>query len=194
MSRAAKIAGYVMAAIVAIAIGVTASLSLGTGWRAYTVYGGSMEPHYAEGDLIVTSSSSVADVEPGQIIVFTADWASAKYEQRVVHRVAAVGNVDGVPFAYTRGDANSVDDPQPVNLRTDDVSVVRFSVQNGAFWLDMLTAPYALALIFAGLGIAGTAAALATGRSPLGLRNSGWLRTAQHAPQRQTTPHPEQLL
>ena len=68
-------------------------------WRAYTVQGGSMEPHYGTGDLIVTSTVDPESVQAGQIIVFTADWASEKYEHRVVHRIAAIGTVDGSPVA-----------------------------------------------------------------------------------------------
>lgn len=188
-----RISIVIVVTAVAAAIGVAASLGIGTGWRAYTVYGGSMQPQYAQGDLIFTSSSSVGNVKPGQIIVFTADWASEKYEQRVVHRVAAVGTVDGVPFAYTRGDANSVDDPLPVDLRSEDVSVVRFSVSNGAFWMDVITAPYSLALIFATLGIAVAGIALSAGLSPRSVRNTNWLKTPATASQQSSAGQQERF-
>ncbi len=137
-------------AVAATAIGVTAGLLSGSGWKAFTVHGVSMEPHYYQGDLIITSSLENRALEPGSIIVFTADWASARHDNRVVHRVTALGSINGVPYAYTRGDNNSVDDPYPVNLAADDVQVVRLSVANGAHWLERLTTPRMLALTVAG--------------------------------------------
>ncbi len=195
MRTARNASTFFVLAAVAISIGVFASLSVGTGWRVYTVYGGSMEPHFSQGDLIFTSSASPASIEPGEIIVFTADWASEKYQQRVVHRVAAVGVVNGEPFAYTRGDANSIADPGPVDLTSDSVRVVRFSVSNGAFWLRLLTTPYALALIVAAMGITLTGFALSRGITPSRLGDAAvWLRTPPAQSQRSTAPQSETLL
>ncbi len=173
---------YLLGAVIAAVIGIVAGFSIGTGWRAYTVHGGSMEPHYQQGDLIVTSALDARSAEPGQIIVFTADWASERYNQRVVHRIIAVGSADGVPFAYTRGDANTIDDPQPVDLTASSVRVVRFSVSNGAFWLAQLTAPYALAGFVALLGLAATTVLMKTGLPLPGLRRARQLTPA--APER----------
>lgn len=179
---------------IAATIGVYSSLSIGTGWRAYTVHGGSMEPHYAQGDLIITSSVNAANIEPGQIIVFTADWASEKYEQRVVHRVAAVGTIDGLPIAYTRGDANSIADPQPVDLTGDNVSMVRFSLSNGSFWLELLTAPYALAGILAATGIAVAGLAISRGLPSFEPRKTHWFRSKGTDTQGSSTQQQEQVL
>ena len=116
----------------------SAVVRFGSDWRAYTVQGGSMEPHYQQGDLILTSRSGSTNVEPDEIIVFKADWASKQYEQRVVHRVAAVAEIDGKPVAFTRGDANSIADPIPVDL-TGDVRIVRYTVGSGGVWVQFLT-------------------------------------------------------
>lgn len=172
-----KITTVLVVAGIALAIGVISSLSIGTGWRVYTVHGGSMEPRYQQGDLIFTSSAKASHIDPGEIIVFTADWASEKYEQRVVHRVAATGSIDGVPVAYTRGDANSVADPQPVDLTADDVSLVRFSIPNGAFWLQVMTAPYMLAFVLSLLGIAVAVLAIMRGVPTFVPRGIYWPKT-----------------
>lgn len=179
---------------IAATIGVFSSLGIGTGWRAYTVHGGSMEPHYAQGDLIITSSVNASSIEPGQIIVFTADWASERFEQRVVHRVAAVGTIDGVPIAYTRGDANSIEDPQPVDLKDDNVSVVRFSVSNGSFWLELLTAPYALAGILAATGMAIAGLAISRRLPPFEPRKNYWFRSKGTNKQGSSPQQQEQVL
>lgn len=142
----------VTAAITAIA-GLIVVLSFSPNLRAYTVQGGSMQPVYNQGDLILTSSASADSVRPGQIIVFVADWASEKYDHRVVHRVAAVGDIDGLPIAYTRGDANLIADPQPVDLR-GDVRVVRLRIPAGGVLVDLLAGPFlaaGLATLSAGL-------------------------------------------
>ena len=83
---------------------------------------------------------------PGQIIVFVADWASDRYAHRVVHRVAAVGEIDGQSIAYTRGDANEIADPQPVDL-SGDVRVVRFSIAAGGVWAQLLAGPFVAAVL-----------------------------------------------
>lgn len=142
-----------------------AVFTLNADWRAYTVQGGSMEPHYQQGDVIVTSAARADAVQPGQIIVFTADWASEKYEQRVVHRVAAVGTINDIPIAYTRGDANAIADPRPVDLR-NDVRVVRFSLPADGIWLALIAGPLTVAIaatFAAGL----TGAAISTSVPPI---------------------------
>lgn len=194
MQKYRKFATVVVVASIAAAIGIVASLSIGTGWRAYTVHGGSMQPHYSQGDLIITSSVSPRNIESGEIIVFTADWASEKFERRVVHRVAAVGTIDGLPVAYTRGDANSIADPQPVNLTADHVTVVRFSVSNGAFWLGLLTAPYTLAIFFASVGMGVVALAMSKGLRTLDPRGAYRLSSPVPVRQQPSAVQPERAL
>ncbi len=157
MRRFLKISANVIIGGLATVVGLITVFGIGADWRAYTVQGGSMEPHYRAGDLIVTSATNVRNVEPGHIIVFTADWASEQYERRVVHRVAAVGTIDGRPFAFTRGDANTRSDPEPVDL-TSNVAVVRFSLPAGGFWPQLLAGPLTIvALAILGAVVAGTA-------------------------------------
>ena len=155
-----KIGAVLIAAVVATVAGLIVALSIGPDWRAYTVQGGSMQPVYDPNDLIITSATDAKNVRPGQIIVFVADWASEKYEHRVVHRVAAVGEIDGQPIAYTRGDANLIADPRPVDLQ-GDVRVVRFSLAAGGMWAQLLAGPF-MAAVLATLGAGIMGAALST--------------------------------
>jgi signal peptidase len=122
------------------------------GWHAYTVQGGSMQPEYRQGDLIITTITDAASVQPGQIIVFNAGWASDEYGQRVVHRVVATGSFDGEPVAFTKGDANSVDDPEPV-LLSGSVNLVRLTIPSAG----ATTGPV-VAFVLLLLGIAAIAA------------------------------------
>jgi signal peptidase I len=173
--------GVIVAAFVVTAITFTAvAVGIESGWRAYTVQGGSMQPEYDQGDLIVTSTVDTASVQPGQIIVFTADWASERYAHRVVHRVSAIGEVDGQPVAYTRGDANTVSDPAPVNLN-GDVRVVRFTIAQGGLWAEMLTGPF-MVISLVTLGAAMIGAVLFAW---LPLFNTG-LRQVRRVPQTRT--------
>lgn len=185
MSTTAKISVTVITAGIAATAGFLAVLSTGADWRAYTVQGGSMEPQYEQGDLIITSTAGAEDVQPGEIIVFKADWASNKYDQRVVHRVAAVGTIQGLPIAYTRGDANAIADPRPVDL-TGDVRVVKFSIPAGGLWLRLLLGPVIVAVL-ATLAAGMTAAAFFSGVPVFsdGLRH---MRMPRRRPVEETVP------
>ena len=192
MSTTGKFSVTLITAGVAATAGFFAILSTGADWRAYTVQGGSMEPQYEQGDLIVTTTTGAEKVQPGEIIVFKADWASNKYEQRVVHRVAAVGTIQGLPIAYTRGDANDIADPRPVDL-TGDVRVVKFSIPAGGHWLQVLVGPFIVAVL-ATLAAGMASAALFSGVPAFsgGLRSTGMFgrrRAEEAVPERDLRTH-----
>ena len=139
--------GFGIISMLAIATAIVMLfLTLGPAWTAYTVQGHSMEPEFQPGDLIITTRTNGNAVETGQIIVFVADWASDKYDHRVVHRVVATGSIDGRQIAYTRGDANSLVDPQPVDLG-DGIGVVRYRVHSGGILARIVAGPFMIATI-----------------------------------------------
>ena len=152
--------GAISILAIATAIGLL-FLTLGPSWTAYTVQGHSMEPEFQPGDLIITSREKAAAVQTGEIIVFVADWASDKYDHRVVHRVVATGKIDGQHIAYTRGDANSLVDPQPVNL-DQGIRVVRYRLHSGGLLARIIAGPFMLATV-ATLAAGMLGAALSTG-------------------------------
>lgn len=122
------------------------ALSLGPGWRVFTIEGESMEPAYRRGDLIFTAIKPAGEIEPGQTIVFHADWASDRHGGRVAHRVAAVGHFNDGVYAYTQGDANLIADPDPVDV-TDGVRVVTAYIPAGGKWVRVVGAPFIIAVL-----------------------------------------------
>jgi signal peptidase I len=120
------------------------ALSLGPGWRVFTIEGQSMVPAYQPGDLIFTAIKPASEIEPGDTIVFHADWASGRYGGRVAHRVAAVGRYNGGVYAYTQGDHNLIADPDPVDV-TDGIRVVTAYVPAGGKWARLVGTPFVIA-------------------------------------------------
>jgi signal peptidase I len=139
-----------IAAVIAVtagaAAGVMMSLSLGPGWRAYTIEGSSMEPALSHGDLIITTVQPAESIEPGQTAVFVADWASEKTDRRVAHRIAAVGQVGGRVIAYTQGDANLIADPAPIDV-TNGARVMSFHIPGGGKLASVFGFPFILAVV-----------------------------------------------
>ena len=146
MNSPRKVIAVAIAVIAGLTAGLLLSLSLGPGWRAYTIEGGSMEPALSDGDLIITTMKTAEDVKPGQTAVFVADWASKKTGQRVAHRVAAVGQIGDRIVAYTQGDANLIADPAPIDI-TSGAQVMSFHVPGGGKWADIFAFPFMTAVL-----------------------------------------------
>lgn len=146
MHNSRKIAVAVTALVAGVAAGFMLALSLGPGWKVFTIEGDSMQPAFQPGDLIFTAVKPADEIEPGQTIVFQADWASGQYGGRVAHRVAAVGEFrDGV-YAYTQGDANLIADPDPVDV-TNGIRVVTAYIPSGGKWAHQVGTPFIIATL-----------------------------------------------
>lgn len=185
MTRCGKIGVLLLAVGLMTIVVFSGGPGFGPDLRAYTVQGNSMQPVYEPGDLIITSTKGARSVQPGEIIVFVADWASDKYDHRVVHRVAAVGEIDGHRIAYTRGDANLIADPVPVDL-AGDVRVVHYKLHAGGIWAELLIGPILLAIV-ATLG-AGTIGAALSMAAPWVLAGARQGRRAMGRPRTQSAP------
>mgnify|MGYP000848383546 FL=1 len=85
----------------------TATPSLGP-YRLYIVLSGSMEPVLQVGGLVVVKEVPVSEIQEGDIITF---YSSGKSGTTTTHRV--IGIEEGLLF-QTKGDANEVADPAPV--------------------------------------------------------------------------------
>lgn len=88
-------------------------LTVLTSYRLVVVDGGSMEPTYAYGDVLVvetdlTADAATAALAPGNVVVIGD--AHPSY----THRVVTVRDEDGGVVATLRGDANATDDPMDV--------------------------------------------------------------------------------
>jgi signal peptidase len=98
--------------LTAIAFGVLFVICLSfvtirvSGLGSYVVTGGSMEPQVHKGSLVLVQPVSPSEVKVGDVITFQ------QYDQTTTHRVIAIAqDARGLVFK-TKGDANSVADPE----------------------------------------------------------------------------------
>jgi len=97
--------GFLVLIVGALGAAVLATRLFGMSY--ILVAGGSMEPTIPYGSVAITREVDAARVEVGDIIVYTDPRSGAI----TTHRVVAIQD-DG--RLVTRGDANNVDDPEPV--------------------------------------------------------------------------------
>jgi signal peptidase len=104
-----RVLGTVFAALLVavgvLAAGVGAAVSF-TDRAAFVVVSGSMAPALHTGDLVVVEPGSTGDYRPGDVITYRE-----AARGRITHRV--VGRTETGDYR-TRGDANRVDDSDPV--------------------------------------------------------------------------------
>lgn len=91
------------------------------GFKVYTVLSGSMEPVYSEGDLLYVKAVKVDTIKEGDPITFILN------EDLVVatHRVVRI-DAENQRF-YTKGDANEIEDSDPVHFN-NVIGVPKFSI------------------------------------------------------------------
>ena len=134
----------------ATCLGLVAIRALGMG--TFVVTGSSMEPNIHKGALAIIEPVSPTEVSRGDIITFE------HYGQMTTHRVIAIdGSNAASPTFTTKGDANTVADPEPIHF-PGQVGVYRASipllgyviVYAQAYWRLALTALAALAFLLCG--------------------------------------------
>lgn len=113
------------------------------GWVPLTVLSGSMEPAIPAGAQVVVqpleTEANLVEVEVGDVITFMPYPDS---DTLVTHRVVAVGfQADGAVSLTTRGDANRVDDPQPVTV-DQARGLVRYHVPYAGHLAGAISAQY----------------------------------------------------
>jgi signal peptidase I len=87
----------------------------GTGrWHATPVLSGSMRPGLQPGDVVVTQRVPVSDLRVRDVIVFHPP---GETQGQTVHRIVRLRVKRGTTYITTRGDANSVNDPEVTGLR-----------------------------------------------------------------------------
>jgi signal peptidase I len=94
---------------------------------------GSMRPAFAPGDLLITAPKAAADLQPGQVAVFTPPGETAPY----AHRITAVAGTPEHPVLLTKGDANPAADKWRARLDQAEVPVVVATVPhvgNAVLW------------------------------------------------------------
>jgi len=125
----------VLFAICLTFVGIRA-LGLGT----FIVTGGSMEPGIHKGSLVLVQPVSPSEVQVGDVITFQ------QYDQTTTHRVVTITQSDKALAFKTKGDANTVADPEDktfpgqvdvVRLSTPDLGYAALYIQ--AYWRLALT-------------------------------------------------------
>jgi len=148
-------------------VGIRA-LGLGT----FIVTGGSMEPSIHKGSLVLVQPASPSEVQVGDVITFQ------QYDQTTTHRVVTIAQSEkGLSFK-TKGDANTVADPEDKTF-AGSVGIVRVAVPLAgyatasmqAYWRLLLTVLAALIFFFcAGALVLRKDATVAPVRAPIVIR------------------------
>jgi signal peptidase len=124
-----------------------------SGLGSYVVTGGSMEPAIHKGSLVLVQPVSPSEVKVGDVITFQ------QYEQTTTHRVIAITqDARGLVFK-TKGDANTVADPEDKTFPSA-VGIVRGTLPVAgyiaagaqAYWRLLLTL-VAAAIFFSCAGV-----------------------------------------
>ena len=104
------------------------------GYQCYTVISGSMEPEYSVGDLLYVKKVDAATVKVGDPITFilTEDLVVA------THRVVRVDS-ENQRF-YTKGDANEIEDSDPVHFN-NVIGVPKVSISKLGYVSDFVQNP-----------------------------------------------------
>ena len=115
------------------------------GFQCYTVISGSMEPAYSVGDLLYVKEVDPSEIEVGDPITFILN------EDLVVatHRVVRI-DAENQRF-YTKGDANQIEDGEPVHFN-NVIGVPQFSIPKLGYVSDFIQNPPGM-YITIGIGI-----------------------------------------
>ena len=115
------------------------------GFKCYTVISGSMKPEYNVGDLLYVKDVDVKTIKVGDPITFILN------EDLVVatHRVVRI-DAENQRF-YTKGDANEIEDSEPVHFN-NVIGVPQFSIPKLGYVSDFVQNPPGM-YITIGVGI-----------------------------------------
>jgi len=110
------------------------------GIKPFVVATGSMEPEIYGGDLVITKTVNPGDLKVRDIISFKEGDAV------ITHRIVEVTEKDGEPAFITKGDANNVEDENPVTYAQVE-GIYRFKI-NGLGNLAMFMQTQAGMVVF----------------------------------------------
>ena len=104
------------------------------GFRCFNIISPSMEPNYSVGDLIYVKQVNPENIKEGDVITFIVN------EDLVVgtHRVVRVDREN--KHFYTKGDANQVEDGEPVHYN-NVIGVPQFSIPKLGYVSDFIQNP-----------------------------------------------------
>lgn len=113
------------------------------GYRFFYILSGSMEPAVKMGSLVVVQPLEAEDVRQGDVITYRSENGGSLTTHRVDHLTSGG---EGLLF-YTRGDANTIPDPQPVQPR-QLVGRVALTVPYLGYLLGYIHTREGLAILF----------------------------------------------
>ena len=134
---ALKKAWNVVSTVLVVLMVLSAVFLMGSrlvGFQCFNIISPSMEPEYMVGDLIYVKKVDPATIQEGDVITFLVN------EDLVVgtHRVVRV-DAENQRF-YTKGDANDVEDGQPVHFN-NVIGVPEFSIPLLGYVTDFIQNP-----------------------------------------------------
>ena len=137
MKKTFKTVWNVVSTVLVVLIVLCAVFLMGSrimGYQVYTVISGSMEPEYRVGDLLYVKKVDVNTIKAGDPITFILN------EDLVVatHRVVRVDS-ENQRF-YTKGDANEIEDNDPVHFN-NVIGVPQFSIPLLGYVSDYIQHP-----------------------------------------------------
>ncbi|MBQ3529429.1 MAG: signal peptidase I [Oscillospiraceae bacterium] len=137
MVTTAKKIWNVVSTILVVLIVLCAVFLMGSrllGFRCFNVISPSMEPEYCVGDLIYVKSTDPESIKEGDVITFLVN------EDLVVgtHRVVRVDR-ENKRF-YTKGDANEIEDGDPVHYN-NVIGVPKFAIPMLGYVSDFIQHP-----------------------------------------------------
>lgn len=147
MTTIKKIWGVVSTALVVLMV-LCAVFLMGSrllGYRCFNIISPSMEPIYGVGDLIYVKEVDPSTIKEGEVITFLLN------EDLIVgtHRVVRV-DTENQRF-YTKGDANDIEDGEPVHFN-NVIGVPKFSIPKLGYVSDFIQNPHGM-YITIGIGI-----------------------------------------
>ena len=137
MKNTAKKIWSITSTVLVVLIVLCAVFLMGSrllGFQCYNVISPSMEPEYCVGDLIYVKHTDPAAIKEGDVITFLVN------EDLVVgtHRVVRVDR-ENKRF-YTKGDANDVEDRDPVHYN-NVIGVPKFAIPKLGYVSDFIQHP-----------------------------------------------------
>lgn len=136
MNKIRKIWSLFSSALVVLMV-LCAAFLMGSrllGYQCYTVISGSMEPSYSVGDLLYVKKTDPQAVKVGDPITFVMNEDLMVATHRVV-RIDAVNE-----HFYTKGDANDLEDSDPVHYN-NLLGVPKFSIPKLGYVSDFIQNP-----------------------------------------------------
>lgn len=159
LQRTLSALSWILCVVLCLSAATLLALHIG-GFTALTVLSGSMEPVIPTGSLAIYDQSGDRDVDVGSIILYRL--GSGDSAAQVTHRVMSI-NEDGT--YTTKGDSNTVPDPNPVQP-DQVVGLFKYRIPWAGKTLKTMTKPVGLLTVLTVIVILQTIRALLTAKCP----------------------------